>query len=354
MDQDTKNLLLSIIKDWDGDLSVKNIDTITPDASARRYYRLHLNENSLSLESVVAMVFDSVKPAEVGSLEVVNSDLAYKILTEYFLSNQVAVPDLYFEKGKIFLIEDLGERILGNLLIEGGLSNDDLLFYYKSSIDEIIKLQNLDIDKKVFAFNRSFTAEIYKSEMREFVDYYLVDLDFSSNELELVDTFFDHLVSELLNLELVLSHRDFHSWNLVVQEQGIRVIDFQDALMATRYYDLISLLNDRDTDLALGTENYKILTDYFKSKIKDDANFSSHYSMVLLQRDLKVVGRFAKLVLNGKPAYSKWISGTLKRIGLSLSRIKDLDQSFSSVLNLFSEKIDDIKQGSKNPDNFFI
>jgi len=37
-----------------------------------------------------------------------------------------------------------------------------------------------------------------------------------------------------------LNHRDYHSWNLMIQDEAVRVIDFQDALMAPPQYDLAS------------------------------------------------------------------------------------------------------------------
>src|SRR5438876_278817 len=45
----------------------------------------------------------------------------------------------------------------------------------------------------------------------------------------------------------VLAHRDFHAWNLHVQDGRLRILDFQDALLAPDAYDLASLLTDRTT-----------------------------------------------------------------------------------------------------------
>jgi len=56
-------------------------------------------------------------------------------------------------------------------------------------------------------------------------------------------------IAELLDRQTpCLNHRDYHSWNLMIQDEAVRVIDFQDALMAPPQYDLASLLNDRVTD----------------------------------------------------------------------------------------------------------
>ena len=49
-------------------------------------------------------------------------------------------------------------------------------------------------------------------------------------------------VAALLITSQVLSHRDFHSWNILVRGDAPFVIDFQDALLAPPEYDLASLL----------------------------------------------------------------------------------------------------------------
>src|SRR5262249_59760973 len=45
----------------------------------------------------------------------------------------------------------------------------------------------------------------------------------------------------------VLSHRDYMAWNLHVQDARLRMIDFQDALLAPDAFDLAQLLTDRTT-----------------------------------------------------------------------------------------------------------
>ena len=61
----------------------------------------------------------------------------------------------------------------------------------------------------------------------------------------------DHLAAGLDALPRVLSHRDYHYQNLFLQRLDgaarIRVIDFQDALMAPAAQDFAVLLTTRDT-----------------------------------------------------------------------------------------------------------
>ena len=54
--------------------------------------------------------------------------------------------------------------------------------------------------------------------------------------------------------ECVFAHRDFHSRNLLVLGQEIVMVDFQDSLLAPRYYDLVSLAFDSYLDLGRARE----------------------------------------------------------------------------------------------------
>jgi len=54
---------------------------------------------------------------------------------------------------------------------------------------------------------------------------------------------FAALTAELADAPLVLSHRDYHGWNILLRGDDPFIIDFQDALLAPPEYDLASLLN---------------------------------------------------------------------------------------------------------------
>ncbi len=296
--------------------AVGKIEPIAPDASTRSYYRLEI-----SGERVVAMVFADTKAAEIGGSSVVPSDEAYVELTKFLSANEIAVPRILVDARDVgvLLIEDCGDTQLADI---------PTLEFYKQAIDELIKFNSLSIDESFFAFKRGFTKELYLKEMQEFINF--IALDYSIDTTSLAKQF-ESLAKELDSFEKVLVHRDFHSWNLLVQNNKIKVIDFQDALMGTKYYDVVSLLNDRDTDALIGEKFYETLLSYFFSKIEDPSR--NDYLKVLLQRDLKVAGRFAKLVTNGRDSYEQWISGTLSRIERTLKflSLEELHQSLEPI-----------------------
>ncbi|MCC6219608.1 MAG: phosphotransferase [Deltaproteobacteria bacterium] len=346
------DIIRNVVNEWQGGIRVVGISPLTPDASLRRYFRIALEGSECVPQTIVAMVFDSLKCAEVDGGEVLNCDEAYVRLTELLRENSVAVPELYFRNYEpaILLIEDLGDRLLATALresVSGDVAGGEVLgvdAMYRRAVDELVKIHSVVRPAEHFALSRSFTKSLYVKEMNEFKDFLQEGEQDKEWISALLEGIFESIASELMVQENVLSHRDFHSWNLLVDSGGnIRVIDFQDALLAPRCYDLVALLNDRDTDVGLGARRYDMLLKYFCEKTAYGSSFDNDYRMVLLQRDLKVVGRFFKLATQrGLVSYKQWIPGTLRRIGVSLNAIVQnvgWDTPFGDLLNLVQTKI---------------
>ena len=326
MDMTVESTLEKITATWHPDARISAVEPITPDASLRRYYRLQLQ--GAGVRTAVAMVFDSLaSPESSANAAAVRSDEAYLGLSRFLAAHGVAVPRVFAasEEPPVILLEDVGNTLLSDVLLGDVMSSgrERLEELYKQAIAELLKLQQIEKVPDFFAFQRSFTAAPYYREMLEFRDYTLLPAGAAKEQVAAAERFFSALAERLEKLPLVLVHRDYHSWNLLIDAGGrVRVIDFQDALLGTRCYDVVGLLNDRDTDQALGDELYRKLLCFFYQGSGSPAWFAAEYDLVLLQRDLKVAGRFGKLsVERGLRQYEKWIPGTLRRIGRTLRRM---------------------------------
>jgi aminoglycoside/choline kinase family phosphotransferase len=103
------------------------------------------------------------------------------------------------------------------------------------------------------------------------------------------------------------------AWNIHVQGEKLRLIDFQDALLAPEAYDLAALLTDRRTatlvDPALEA---RLLARFLERRaaagLPVPAGFEARYRACGLQRALKVIGRFWFLErVKGKPGYLAYL-----------------------------------------------
>lgn len=106
--------------------------------------------------------------------------------------------------------------------------------------------------------------------------------------------------------------RDYHAENIMLLdpeasdggEQGL--IDFQDALVGHRAYDLVSLLQDARRDVSIELEA-EMLTLY-AGMADCDEEFAADYARLGAQRNAKIVGIFARLwKRDGKPRYVSMI-----------------------------------------------
>jgi aminoglycoside/choline kinase family phosphotransferase len=104
--------------------------------------------------------------------------------------------------------------------------------------------------------------------------------------------------------EPVLSHRDYHSWNILWHDDRPVIIDFQDALLAPAEYDVASLLTDRITPRLIDPAmEERLLAYYWAARRRPGDLDRRRYALVALHRALKVIGRLHYIALEkGKPA----------------------------------------------------
>ena len=346
-----------LVKRWSTSAVLLGIEEMTPDASLRRYFRVRLSEGPAN--TALAMVFDSIACAEHSGGVSVTTDQAYVSLSEYLSARGILVPELYVDfthapnenlgPKSMLLIEDIGDRHLKD--IHRTKDKNQVFRSYQEAINQLITFQRIAFDKHYFSFQRQMSRELYEAEMMELVDYTLPGTGLRDAQGRALSAGFSELATYLCDQPQVLVHRDFHSWNLMIDaNERIRIIDFQDALLGTRCYDVVALLNDRDTDSMLGRDCYKKLLQYFFEQCSSDSSdVEDEYFYVLLQRDLKVAGRFSKLSKErGLLNYEAWIPGTERRIGEVLARVcrgTSVPKWLQSMRDILVEHLPSVSRG---------
>ena len=334
--------------------NVTGFSHVSGDASGRQYFRAHIE--GAALKSVLAMV-----PNE-GFGPVVHWDKplpqrdTFVILAGFFKTAGIVVPQIVCDARaeNMVLVQDLGDCTLWKIpfgkldeserKLTQKLGSNPVVTAYKKAVDIIAKFQLIKGEKGKLPFCRSLGAKEYQTESRRFIDLCLVPKGYPTGSLAVIEELIEGIVAKIVAHPTTLCHRDFMSWNLVLTEPGeLGVLDFQDAVMASSSYDLISLLNDRDTDLALGKENYSELYRYGRDSLKLDLE---SYLVALTQRDLRLAGQFWNLANKlSKPHYNQFIPGCLRRLGSSLAALGWYDPALSQLCDYFPE----IKAGAKAP-----
>lgn len=331
-----------------GGAKVVEASLVYGDLSPRRYFRAHFDRevdiSGLSgriipaQSTLIIMYFDSVNPPEAETKQVRTSFSAYQELSDYFVKHGYPVPEVFAYEPDLSIIlqEDLGSTPFITLAES---ASPDVPRLYLEAVSNIHRMQAMN-PELCFAFERGFDERVYLNEMKECSDFFFPDF---AEEEEIVEAVkcFKSLAREIATFPKVLVHRDYHSWNLMRDQQGsLRVIDFQDALLGTRPYDLVALVHERDIDQVLGERLVKDLEDAFFKGFSDPGVREYEYPRVMLQRDMKVVGRFAKVVkTRGLTAYGRWIPGTTRRILNTLENLSSENSGFSVLSGLFSRSI---------------
>ena len=221
------------------------------------------------------------------------------------------------------------------------------------AIEQLLRLQVDGTgrrDAKCVAFRRSFDRQLYEWEFEHFIEWGFsgrLDGPLQPAELAELRRQFGEISRFLGEQPRVLNHRDFHAWNLFVQDGRIRVIDFQDALLAAAPYDLATLLGDRVTPQAVPPRlERELVRDYAEAWSRrpsapwqwDEDQLWHTYSACALQKAFKVVGRFHFLDrVKGKPGYLAYLPPTLERIRGLLAGRAELASVWEILQGYFPE-----------------
>lgn len=297
------------------------------DASTRKYYRVVVDNQSL-----VLMKWDPFQPEKYPFISVLN----------HFAEAGVHVPKIIDMSAKdgLVLLEDLGDLTLERKFWEQK-EPENSFPYYKLAIDEIIKIHYpaSNLKKTCTAFDIEFNTEKFVWEMnygKENLIKGVLGYDLPEKvDREIVAIFTK--ISEILHKEpKYISHRDYHSRNLMIKFDRMCVIDFQDARMGPVQYDLVSLIKDSYVDIS-DEFGQKILNYYFErakeyNKSFDVKHFNTIYELQSIQRCFKACGSFASFFHQREDRrYLKYLTPTLKRVLKSLAGFPEY-KTFTNLL----------------------
>ncbi len=242
------------------------------------------------------------------------------------------VPALYDadRARRALLVEDVGEVSLLDAVRAPGADAADL---FRLAASELIRMHvdgTAQIDRRCVAREIAYNGPLFEWEMKEFAEVGLAVVapgaGFSPIAPEL-----KRMAARLDRFPRVFSHRDYHGHNLFIQDgPRIRIIDFQDALMAPGAQDLAVLLTTRDTDEFITPKIERRILDFYCAGLVrrdapitlDPAEFMSSYRMCVLQHALKMIGRFEMFERGGKTGYGPYIPHALAQARRMLAEMR--------------------------------
>src|SRR5437660_1916076 len=214
------------------------IQSLTPDASAREYFRIPWGR-----ESAVAAVYPEPFDAAVHP---------YLDVTRLFLESALPVPRIYDVDGAAGIIvqEDLGDRQL--YLAFETTTDEEREALLEEAIEIIARIQAATpraYERDSIASRLAFDEAKLAWELNFFFEHYFGSLrgeTLRHGEAAELKVELNDVAAELAARPRVLCHRDYHAFNLIVDRKDrLRIIDHQDARLGPATYDLVSLLLDR-------------------------------------------------------------------------------------------------------------
>jgi len=273
-----------------------SIEVASADASFRRYFRLRKQEKSFIVMDA-SLEKDSLAPF----IDVTERLLAVGVHAPHILAANI-------DEG-FLVLEDLG-----NLQLLDVLTPSNYLHLYSLALEEILKMQQAEA-AGLPLYDKAFLTFEMELMQEWFLDQY-VAIDLTQEDRAVIQNALEYISDEVLKQpQGYFVHRDFHSRNIMVREEGtLGVIDYQDAMRGSITYDLVSLLRDLYIELPTALVEQLVLAfrDIAAPDV-DDATFMRWFDFMGLQRHIKVLGIFARLYLrDGKDGYLKDLPLTLK------------------------------------------
>lgn len=281
-------------------------ELVAGDASNRRYDRL-----TRAGETRILMDAPPDKGEEVQP---------FLDITAYLRHAGLSAPQVYAQDTKhgFLLIEDLGDDLFARVIKADKTCEISL---YEAAVDVL-----LDLHAATPPDLPRYDARVMTDVACLAFDWYLRGA-IGSVDADARAAFAAAMRAALTPLDTtdpVLIQRDYHAENLIwlperAGSRRVGLLDYQDAMLGHPAYDLVSVLQDTRRDVSLDLQN-RMIDRYLAGSDMQKESFQEAYALLGLQRNLRILGVFARLSLAyGKPHYVDLIPRVWGHIETGLS-----------------------------------
>jgi aminoglycoside/choline kinase family phosphotransferase len=250
-----------------------------------------------------------------AELESSKSFDAFQDVAHYLNSIGLTAPEIYESDRahRLMLLQDLGVRTFAqDFEIDQTLEHER----YKAAISMLCRLQAGPGMQRSIA-----TPDILTEMLNPFFEIPEVT-NCTHGNLPILRGKLRELFNRSLSKQTTLSLRDCHVENLVWMPNRtgparVGILDFQDAFNCDPCYDLVSLLWDVRRDLDDDLRESLINSFAFEKRI-DRTRLSPAINALKLQRNLRILGIFDRLISQGKTKYTTFVPRTLTYVHQAL------------------------------------
>lgn len=282
-------------------------------ASTRSFYRLAREGDGVP-GSAILVLYPASDQNEVER---------YLKTAEWMRRAGVPVPEILAVGTRALLVEDGGDQ----LLAEARLSDIALRDCYVRAAEIVASIQCYG--RMVEPPNRSWAldGDRLAFELQFFEEHTLRGWAGVGSGAADRQHYYDRLVATISELPVAACHRDYHARNLMVEDDGLLVLDFQDVMWGPHLYDLASLVWDNYCDVP-ETIQEASLRHYWQVMGPGELRASNAaaipdiprglppearqaFCLVALQRHLKALGTFGyQITRAGRSGYERYMAAT--------------------------------------------
>ncbi|MFD1511582.1 aminoglycoside phosphotransferase family protein [Lacimonas salitolerans] len=262
------------------------------DASNRRYDRVHHPETG---QTAVLMDADPAKGEDVRP---------FVTIARHLTAQGLSAPRIWAEDPAqgFLLIEDLGDALFARVVIAEPALEQTL---YRAATDVLTTLHAAPLPSGLKPYDPALMTQLAGLAH----DWYLRGTSGPDDRAkQAFCAAFEPLLNQVTDPADVLIQRDYHAENLLwlPDRAGVArvgLLDFQDAMLGHRAYDLVSLLQDARRDVPPVIES-QMVARFVSENDLDPTAFDVAYAALGAQRNMRILGVFARLSLrDGKTHY---------------------------------------------------
>jgi len=304
------------------------IEEMLGGASTRRFFRI----TTADARSAVAM-YVPLPSQELSRANETGRRWPFLEVRELLAGNRIRVPELLAESCDAgwLLVEDLGDTLAQHL----EHSPADKPALYQRAVRDLAHAQRAlaSLPEHSIVLQRAFDVDLLRWEIEHFREWALeargILLD--SEQQAVFAQAAEYLATTIASWPRGFVHRDYQSRNLMVVPNAAGIhdlawIDFQDAMLGPRVYDLVALLGDsyQNFDRAFIDSRLNEFCGELNLDEAAERELSQQFDMVMVQRKLKDAGRFVFIERkNGNQSFLKFIDPTIAKARASLARLGD-------------------------------
>jgi len=305
-------------------------------ASTRRFFRIKIGKNGTS---AVAMFVPGAPTHEIHK-DPRSTRWPFLEVRDLLADRGIRVPEILAdgtEQGWL-VVEDLGDDTVANYLLRRPADKRDI---YRMAVRDLARAQRelAALPEASIVKSRAFDHDLLRWEVDHFMQWAIAarQIPITDDDRATFEKIADRLAARIAGWPRGFVHRDYQSRNLmVVPANGtadaghgsieLAWVDFQDALLGPRVYDLVALLSDSYQEFD---------TDFIEERLDEYAEHSGlagharillrrEFDFVTVQRKLKDAGRFIFIDrTHHNPSFLPFVEPTIQKARAAVARLSD-------------------------------